>query len=90
MSDLSKAAAALGRKGGKAGTGASKRRDVDYSALGKRGGRPGPSLAAQAAVVWTALSGPDTPTMTLGPRLTSYMLDQARLVRERAGKRTSA
>lgn len=38
--DISKAAAALGRKGGAAGRGASKRRDVDYSALGKRGGRP--------------------------------------------------
>lgn len=36
----SEAAALLGRKGGAAGRGAAKRRDVDYAALGKLGGRP--------------------------------------------------
>lgn len=41
MTDLSKAAAALGKKGGSAGTGASKRRDVDYAALGRKGGLAG-------------------------------------------------
>lgn len=70
---------------------------------GAKGGRPGPSLAAQALVVWTELTT-DTPSrMTLGPRLTAYMLEQcalpqigltpdsaARLIRERAGARTSA
>ena len=86
---------------GRAGTGASKRRDVDYSALGRKGGRPGPSLAAQAAVAWTELAAPSPARMTIGPRLVAHMLDgeshigltpdsAARLVRERAGKRTSA
>lgn len=101
--EATEAARVLGAKGGAAGRGASKRRDVDYSALGKLGGRPGPSLAAQALVVWTELTT-DTPSrMTLGPRLTAYMLEQcalpqigltpdsaARLVRDRAGSRTSA
>lgn len=35
------AASLLGRKGGAAGTGASKRRDVDYPALGRKGGQAG-------------------------------------------------
>lgn len=35
------AAALLGAKGGAAGTGASKRRDVDYAALGRKGGQAG-------------------------------------------------
>jgi general stress protein YciG len=39
--DLKSAAALLGQKGGKAGTGASKRRDVDYAALGRKGGKAG-------------------------------------------------
>jgi general stress protein YciG len=38
---LRAAAAALGQKGGAAGTGASKRRDVDYAALGRKGGQAG-------------------------------------------------
>jgi hypothetical protein len=38
--EATEAARVLGAKGGAAGRGASKRRDVDYSALGKRGGRP--------------------------------------------------
>lgn len=100
---LSDAAATLGRKGGAAGRGAAKRRPVDYAVLGRKGGRPGPSLAAQAAVVWTELSSSTTRKMSLGPRLVTCMLAQceysrigltpdsaARLIRERAGKRTSA
>jgi len=100
---LAAAAATLGAKGGAAGRGASKRRPVDYSALGKLGGRPGPSLAAQAAVVWTELASSTTRKMVLGPRLVTCMLAQceyvrigltpesaARLIRERAGTRTSA
>ena len=101
MSDIRSAAAALGAKGGAAGRGASKRRDVDYAALGRKGGRPGPSLAAQAAVVWTELASPSPAKMTLGPRLVAHMLGQgaqigltpdsaARLIRAQAGKRTSA
>jgi general stress protein YciG len=39
--DLKSAAAALGRKGGAAGTGTSKRRAVDYAALGRKGGQAG-------------------------------------------------
>lgn len=39
--DLKSAAALLGKKGGAAGTGASKRRDVDYAALGRKGGKAG-------------------------------------------------
>jgi hypothetical protein len=39
--DLRSAATLLGAKGGKAGTGAAKRRDVDYSALGRKGGQAG-------------------------------------------------
>jgi general stress protein YciG len=39
--DLKSAAALLGAKGGAAGTGASKRRDVDYAALGRKGGKAG-------------------------------------------------
>ena len=38
--EATEAARVLGAKGGAAGRGASKRRDVDYSALGKKGGRP--------------------------------------------------
>ena len=38
--ESTEAARVLGKKGGAAGRGASKRRDVDYSALGKKGGRP--------------------------------------------------
>lgn len=38
---LRSAAAMLGRKGGAAGRGASKRRDVDYAALGRKGGQAG-------------------------------------------------
>lgn len=70
---------------------------------GAQGGRPGPSLAAQAAVVWTELASSTTRRMTLGARLTAYMLAEcdreqigltpdsaARLIQERAGKRTSA
>jgi general stress protein YciG len=34
-------AAALGRKGGAAGRGQSKHRDVDYAALGRKGGKAG-------------------------------------------------
>lgn len=37
--DISKAASAMGRKGGSV-KGASKRRQVDYHALGAKGGRP--------------------------------------------------
>lgn len=99
--EATEAARVLGAKGGAAGRGASKRRDVDYSALGRKGGRPGPSLAAQAAVVWTELAVQAPAKMTLGPRLVSHMLDgeshigltpdsAARLVRDRAGRRTSA
>lgn len=93
----------LGAKGGAAGRGAAKRRDVDYRKLGAMGGRPGPSLAAQAMVVWTELTTDAPSKMTLGPRLAAHMLKQARepqigltpesaarLVRERAGTRTSA
>lgn len=36
----SEAAALLGARGGAAGRGASKRRNVDYAALGRKGGRP--------------------------------------------------
>ena len=43
---VSQAAATLGAKGGAAGRGASKRRDVDYSALGRMGGRPRKSCEA--------------------------------------------
>jgi hypothetical protein len=38
---IAQGAASLGRKGGAAGTGASKRRDVDYAALGRKGGAAG-------------------------------------------------
>ena len=39
--ELSEAAAILGAKGGRAGKGKSKRRDVDYAALGAKGGAAG-------------------------------------------------
>lgn len=96
---VSSAARAMGRKGGKS------RSDAKTAAVrenGAKGGRPGPSLAAQALVVWTELTTDVPSRMTLGPRLTAFMLDQcalpqigmtpdsaARLIRERAGKRTS-
>lgn len=38
---IKSAAALLGKKGGAAGTGASKRRNVDYAALGRKGGLAG-------------------------------------------------
>jgi len=38
---LKSAAALLGAKGGAAGVGASKRRDVDYAAIGRKGGAAG-------------------------------------------------
>lgn len=43
--EVSKAAAVLGRRGGAAGRGAAKRRDVDYRALGAAGGRAGRGAA---------------------------------------------
>ena len=44
--EATEAARVLGAKGGAAGRGASKRRDVDYSALGRMGGRPRKSCEA--------------------------------------------